>query len=55
MICIHNPVFYSYYCKKRSLEGKPRRVAQSHVIKKLIHVIFKLEKDNTSFDPNLIR
>ena len=54
MIIIHNPTFYEYYHKKRN-EGKCHRVALSHVVKKLIRVIFKLEKDNLMFDPNLLR
>ena len=53
-IIIHNPTFYEYYHKKRN-EGKCHRVALSHVVKKLIRVIFKLEKDNLMFDPNLLR
>ena len=40
--------FASYYAKKRS-EGKPHRVAMSHVTKKLVRVIFALEKQNTDF------
>ena len=53
-VIVHNPTFYQYYHKKRS-EGKCHRVALSHVIKKLIRVIFKLEKDNLTFDPNFSR
>lgn len=54
MICLHNTVFYDFYRKKID-EGKPRRVAQSHVIKKLIRVIFTLEKNNISFNPDLLK
>ena len=54
-LCIHNPTFTSYYHKKRYEDNKPYRVAQSHVIKKLIRVIFKLEKDNIKFDINLLK
>lgn len=54
MVCLHNPIFYGFYCKKIQ-EGKARRVAQSHVIKKLIRVIFTLEKNNVSFNPNLLK
>lgn len=53
-LCLHNPVFYSYYIKKRN-EGKSYRVAQSHVIKKLIRVIYRLETTDTFFDSNLLR
>lgn len=54
MICLHNPVFYEYYLKKIR-EGKHRRVAQSHVIKKLVRVIFRLETSDTLFNPDLIK
>lgn len=49
-----NPVFHQYYQKKRN-EGKPHRVALSHVAKKLIRVIFKLEKDKIPFDLNQLK
>ena len=49
-----NPVFAAYYNKKRS-EGKPHRVALSHVAKKLIRVIYTLETQNVKYDPNLLR
>ena len=49
-----NPVFHQYYQKKRD-EGKPHRVALSHVAKKLIRVIFKLEKDKIPFDLNQLK
>lgn len=55
MLCLHNPVFYSYYHKKRHLENKPLRVAQSHVIKKLIRVIFRLETKDELFNPDLLK
>lgn len=45
----HEPIFYDYYNKKRS-EGKPHRVALTHVCKKLIRVIYKLEISNIPFD-----
>lgn len=53
-IIIHNPTFYEYYHKKRN-EGKCHRVALSHVVKKLIRVIFKLEKDNLMFNSDLLK
>ena len=46
----NNYVFAKYYDKKRS-EGKPHRVACSHLVKKLIRVIFYLEKNDVDFDP----
>jgi transposase len=49
-----SPEFYDYYLKKRS-EGKCHRVALSHVCKKLIRVIYSLEKNNIDFDPSLLK
>ncbi len=49
-----NYVFAEYYDKKRA-EGKPHRVACTHVIKKLIRVMFYLEKNDVDFDPSLLR
>ena len=53
-VIVHNPIFYEFYRKKRS-EGKCHLVALSHVVKKLIRVIFKLEKDNLMFNSDLLR
>ena len=50
----YSPTFYDYYLKKRS-EGKCHRVALSHVCKKLIRVIYSLEKYNNNFDPSLLK
>jgi len=50
----HNFVFAEYYNKKRN-EGKPHRVALSHVCKKLIRVIYTLEAQSLAFDPNKLR
>ena len=50
----YNIVFAEYYAKKRA-EGKPHRVACSHMIKKLIRVLYKLEKDDIDFDPEKLR
>ena len=46
--------FATYYAKKRS-EGKPHRVAISHVTKKLVRVIFALERQNTDFVTTALR
>ena len=54
VVIAHNPIFYDYYYKKRS-EGKCHRVALSHVCKKLIRVIYKLETNNISFDSSLLK
>lgn len=49
-----SPEFYDYYLKKRS-EGKCHRVALSHVCKKIIRVIYTLEKNNIDFNPSLLK
>lgn len=49
-----SPEFYDYYLKKRS-EGKCHRVALSHVCKKLIRVIYSLEKNEIDFNPSLLK
>lgn len=50
----HEPVFAEYYAKKRA-EGKPHRVAMTHVAKKLLRVIYTLQNSNVTYDPDLIR
>ena len=49
-----NPIFYDFYLKKRS-EGKPHRVALSHVCKKLVRLIYTLETKHVDFDPCLLK
>jgi len=49
---LHNEVFATYYYKKTS-EGKPYRVAQSHMVKKLIRLIWTLETRGEKFNPEL--
>lgn len=51
---IHNPTLYDYYRKKRN-EGKAHRVALSHVAKRLVRIIFSLEKNDADFDFNKMR
>ena len=46
---IHIPSFYDYYLKKRN-EGKSHRVALSHIARKLVRLIYKLETSHTHFD-----
>lgn len=46
---IHAPVFYDFYHKKRD-EGKPHRVALSHLARKLVRLIYKLETSHSRFD-----
>lgn len=50
----YNMVFAEYCAKKRN-EGKTHLVACSHVIKKLIRVIYTLEKNHVDFDPLKLR
>ena len=50
----YEPVFAEYYAKKRA-EGKPRRVALTHVAKKPLRVIYTLQIKNISYDPTMIR
>lgn len=53
-VITHNPTLYDYYSKKRN-ENKPHRVALSHVAKKIIRIIFKLETSNTYFDSSKMK
>lgn len=46
--------FASYYAKKRA-EGKPHRVAITHVAKKLVRVIYALEKQGVDFNTQKLR
>lgn len=50
----NSPEFYDYYLKKRS-EGKCHRVALSHVCKKLVRIIYTLEKNDVEFNPSLLK
>ena len=54
IILRYSPTFYDYYHKKCS-EGKCHRVTLSHVCKKLLRVIYTLEKNNMDFNPSLLR
>ena len=51
---IHNPKLYEYYLKKKN-EGKAHRVALSHVAKRLVRIIFALERNDTDFDMSKMR
>ena len=46
--------FATYYAKKRG-EGKPHRVAITHVAKKLIRVIYALERHDIDFNAQKLR
>lgn len=52
-ILMYNPAFYTYYRKKRD-EGKPHRVAISHVARKLVRIIYKLETEHIDFDLSIV-
>lgn len=49
-VCNWNPVFATYLAKKRS-EGKHYNVAISHAAKKLVRLIYALEKSGQSYQP----
>ena len=51
---MYNPKVYDYYHKKRR-EGKPHRVALTHVARKLIRIIFHLVKNNEPFDEDKLK
>jgi len=53
-VMTHEPIFTEFYYKKRN-EGKSHRVALSHVAKKLVRVIYKLETDHITFDSTKLR
>lgn len=50
----YEPTFAEFYAKKRA-EGKPHRVALSHVVKKLLRVIYTLQTQNVAYDSNAVR
>lgn len=50
----YEPTFAMFYAKKRA-EGKPHRVALSHVVKKLLRVIYTLQTKNLAYDADLVR
>ena len=49
----YEPTFAIYYAKKRA-EGKPHRVALSHVVKKLLRVIYTLQMKNLAYDSDAV-
>ena len=50
----YEPTFAEFYTKKRA-EGKPHRVALSHVVKKLLRVIYTLRTKNLVYDSDAVR
>lgn len=53
-ILMYNPAFYLYYRKKRD-EGKSHRIAISHVARKLVRIIYKLETEHIDFDLSFVK
>jgi len=53
-LVMHDQVFYDYYNKKRD-EGKHHLVAQSHVAKKLIRIIYTLEIKGIDYNINFVK
>lgn len=53
-ILMYNPAFYTYYRRKRD-EGKSHRVAISHVARKLVRIIYKLETERIDFDLSIVK
>ena len=51
-VFMHESIFTKFYYKKRS-EGKSHRVALTHVAKKLVRIIYKLESENIIFNSNI--
>lgn len=51
-VFMHEPIFTEFYYKKRN-EGKSHRVALSHVAKKLVRIIYKLESENIKFNSDI--
>lgn len=51
-VFMHESAFTEFYYKKRS-EGKSHRVALTHVAKKLVRIIYKLESENITFNSNI--
>ncbi len=47
-VCIHDPIFAAYLAKKRA-EGKHYNVAISHAAKKLVRLIYAMEKSGQSY------
>ena len=49
-VCLWDPAFAAYLAKKRA-EGKHYNVALSHAAKKLVRLIFALQKSGQSYSP----
>lgn len=51
-IFMHEPIFTKFYYKKRN-ENKTHRVTLTHVAKKIVRIIYKLESENIIFNSNI--
>ena len=51
-VFIHESMFREFYYKKRS-EGKSHIAALTHIAKKLVRNIYKLESENITFNSNI--
>jgi transposase len=49
-VCLHDPSFAAYLAKKRA-EGKHYNVAISHAAKKLVRLIYSMEKSGQVYHP----
>lgn len=49
-VCILDPIFAAYFAKKRA-EGKHYNVALSHAAKRLVRLIFAMEKSRLPYQP----
>ena len=52
-VCIHDPTFAAYLAKKRA-EGKHYNVAISHAAKKLVRLIYAMERSGQPYRPAVI-
>lgn len=50
----HNPLFENF-CKNMQNKGKPAMVIVGAIMRKLIHIIFGVMKNNATFDPNILQ
>ena len=49
----HNPLFKKF-TQKMSSKGRPAKVIIVAIMRKLLHVVFGVIKNNTQFNPNLL-
>ena len=49
----HNPLFKKF-TQKLSSKGKPAKVIIVAIMRKLLHIVFGVIKNNIRFNPNLV-